>query len=212
MASQGITDLLQGSDFFEGLSEPTLNAIARLCSTQILKKDQILFTEDSPGERIYLLASGMIQLFKQSGGGTSSLIHLVHPGDLFAEVVLFERETYPVTAIAAQKCSVVAIPRSGFLDLLDEKGAREEFLRLLMKKLRLLTRHIRRLTGDSLEARFFGFLEDHFGSQRVIRPQMTKKDMAAAMGITPEAFSRFLTKMKKTGRVNWEKDVIKLGK
>ena len=138
------------------------------------------------------------------------MIHLVHPGDLFAEVVLFEQETYPVTAIASEKSRVIAIPKRKFLSILDDPKARDEFLKLLMGKLRFLTRHIRRLTSSDLEDRFFGFLEDHFGNQNCIEPKVSKKDMAAAMGVTPEAFSRFLARMKTSGRLKWEKGIIRI--
>ena len=209
MAGHEIMKLLRESELFGGVSEFTLKALAALCSTHVLKKDQILFLEGRQGEKVYLLSAGMIQLFKGTEHGKRSLIHLVHPGDLFAEVVLFERETYPVTAIAAQKSQIIAIPKKGFLNLLEDRKVREDFLKHLMYKLRLLTRQIRRLTSDDLEGRFFGFLEDYFGSSQVIEPKMTKKDMAAALGVTPEAFSRFLARLKKQGRLQWEHGKIR---
>lgn len=203
-------ELIRKADFFKGLSEPTLVAIAAICAAKSLRKDSILFHEGELGQYVYFLDSGLLQLFKTSEKGQQTLIHLVHPGDLFAEVVLFEQETYPVTAVASKSSVVVAIPRNKFLGLMDEKKPREEFLKILMSKLRLLTAHIRRLSSDDLQTRFLGFLNDQFPAQREFDPGMSKKDMAAAMGVTPEAFSRLLNRMKKESILTWDRNIIRL--
>ena len=74
---------------------------------------------------------------------------------------------------------------------------------MLMRKLRLLTARIRYLSSHDAEERLSLFLEDQFGRKAELTPQMSKKDMAAAIGITPEAFSRLLLRLRKSGKLEW---------
>jgi CRP/FNR family transcriptional regulator len=136
------------------------------------------------------------------------IIRIVKPGEIFAEVILFERDTYPVTARALKDSIVYALPKQKFHEMLEGKDFRTNFIRLLMEKHRYLTERILSLNADDVETRFFKFLRHQFGPLDEIQPGMSKKEMAHAIGATPETFSRLLLKLRRKRLLYWQKKEI----
>jgi CRP/FNR family transcriptional regulator len=196
--------LLQKASCFGGLSRERCRELAAVCRRRELGKGDYLFLEGERGNSFFLLASGGIQLSKASEAGQEVVIKTVEPGEVFAEVVLFEQDRYPVSALALGASVVWAIPREGFLHLLDQNSFREEFIGGLMARMRYLADRILSLTVYDVEARFFRFLEEQYGRRESYRLAMSKKALAAAIGTTPETLSRLAQRLKREGRIRWE--------
>jgi len=196
-------ELIRNAKFFAGLSEAACHRLAALSRRRTVPKRDLLFMEGAEGKAIYLLTSGSIQLVKTNLDGKETVINTVKQGELFAEVILFEKNRYPVTAIACTDAEVIELPRAGFLKLLDEPEFRNDFMAMLMHKQRYLAERIQQLTSMDVEARFVEFLREHYGEREQITPNLPKKDIASAIGATPETFSRLLQKLEKRGGFNW---------
>ncbi|HKL22657.1 MAG TPA: Crp/Fnr family transcriptional regulator, partial [Tichowtungia sp.] len=189
--------------FFSELSEGACEKLAKLSHRKTVKKRDILFMESAKGDAVYLLVSGSIQLIKTNLDGKETVIKTVKQGELFAEVILFEKPRYPVTAIARTEAEVIELPRTGFLNLLNEEEFRNDFMAMLMAKQRYLAERIQQLTSMDVEERFTEFLREQYGEQARITPDLSKKDIASALGATPETFSRLLQKLEKRGGFKW---------
>lgn len=194
---------IQNARFFQGLCADTCAALADVCSSRELPKKSILFMEDSKGSSIFLLAEGKIQLHKATPDGNEVVIRTIGPGEVFAEVVLFEQDRYPVTATAMVKSVVFAFGKSDILRLLDRPEFRNDFIASLMSKQRYLAERVRYLTSYDVEQRFFVFIEEHYGGESVIDVDMSKRDLAAAIGTTPETLSRLTSRLQDEGKITW---------
>lgn len=201
-------DLIRNARFFSGLSEAACKRLAGLSRRRTVAKRDLLFMEDSEGKAVYLLTSGSIQLVKTSMDGRETVIKTVKEGELFAEVILFEKSRYPVTAVAVTAAEVIELPRAGFLKLLNEEEFRNDFMAMLMHKQRYLAERIQQLTSMDVEARFIEFLREHYGEKERITPDLSKKDIASAIGATPETFSRLLQKLEKRDGFTWKGKTI----
>lgn len=204
--------LLDQVDFFKGVSAENKKALAAICQPQRLKKREMLFLEGDRGSAIYLLAEGNVQLFKTTAEGKEVVIKLVQPGELFAEVVLFEKESYPVSAIAIEKSLVYLIAKRAFNQLLARESFRNDFIGMLMRKQRYLVSQIVNLSSADVEERFFHFLAQQYGKKEQYRVTFSKKDLAAAIGTNPETLSRLLFRLKEEGTAVWEGDKLTLRK
>jgi len=202
--------LIRNAKFFSGLSEAACKRLAELSRRRAVAKRDLLFMEGAEGKAVYLLTSGSIQLVKTNPDGRETVIKTVKEGELFAEVILFEKSNYPVTATACTDAEVIELPRAGFLKLLDAPDFRNEFMAMLMHKQRYLAERIQQLTSMDAEARFVEFLRDHYGEKTEITPDLSKKDLASAIGATPETFSRLLQKLEKRGGFSWEGKTIRM--
>jgi len=204
------TQLIRDAKFFSDLSETACKRLVEMSRRRTIEKRELLFMEGTEGKAVYLLTAGSIQLVKTNLDGKETVIKTVKEGELFAEVILFEKPRYPVTAIARTDVEVIELPRAGFLNLLDERGFRNDFMAMLMAKQRYLAERIQQLTAMDVEARFVEFLREHYGEANTITPDLSKKDIASAIGATPETFSRLLQKLEKRDGFSWKTKSIQL--
>ena len=192
------------SPFFKGLSEENRSELAAIGNLREVKKRDYLFHEGEKGGSMFLLAGGNIQLHKNTEDGREVVIRMIKPGDVFAEVVLFEKERYPVSARAVTNADVLVFPREGIHRLLAEEGFRNDFIAMLMAKQRYLAERIQELTTKDVEHRFFTFLRSQYGEQDVIKTPLSKKDIAAAIGTTPESLSRLIQRLHEDKTIDWQ--------
>ena len=141
--------------------------------------------EGDTGHAMYLMAQGAVQLFKTSPDGKEVVIKLVRPGEIFGEVVLFEKDVFPVSACALTPAQVFLLPKKQFHLLLDDEEFRREFIGMLLSKQRFLADQIFRLSALDVEQRFFHFLSDQFGEREEYLVDVTKRDVAAAIDALP---------------------------
>lgn len=200
--------ILAESTFFKDLSPESLKALAAICTCRELKKRDVLFREGQPGTAIYLLRRGAVQLHKVTPAGSEVVIKIVRPSETFAEVVLFEQERYPVTATALAPSDLIVFPRADVLRLLDTTGFRNDFLRMLMQKQRYLAERIVQLSAHDTEERLLWFLNEQFGADKTVTLAVSKKDVAAAIGTTPETLSRLLLVLKRRKVLTWKGKTI----
>lgn len=192
------------SDFFKSLNAAHREQVAAICLDRPLKKREILFHEGDKGKAIFLCARGSIQLHKTSPDGQEVVIKVVQPGELFAEAILFERDRYPVSAVALEESLVYMLPTAQFDCLLQNLDFRRDFMANLMGKLRYLAEQVQYLTAFDAEARLLSFLKEQSGGRQTFRLNLSKKDVAAAIGATPETLSRLILRLKNEGKLVWE--------
>jgi CRP/FNR family transcriptional regulator len=203
-----IESYLREMELFDNFPPGTMKSLAAICRKKQIVKKEILFTEGDLGRAIYYCIEGHIQLYKSDEQGRETVIKVIQAGELFGEVILFERDNYPVTAKALGKSDLIVIPKSEFNHLLDDISFRNQFIGVLIKKQRYLVDKIRSLTAIDIEERIYHFLKDQFGDKYEVKPHLSKKDAAAAIGTVPETLSRVLLRLKAEGKLIWDFDRI----
>jgi CRP/FNR family cyclic AMP-dependent transcriptional regulator len=208
-----ILALLTNTDLFGQFSDKSKELIAAIADAREYEKNHVLFMEGEKGEALYLLATGMVQLSKSNvDGDRSVVVKSVKQGELFAEVILFEQDRYPVTGIAIKNSLCVVIPKKKFMTLLNNALFRDEFIRLLLRKQRYLTERLRTLVTMEADNKLFYYLRQHYGPKERIVPGISKKNLAAAINATPETLSRILLKLGKKGVLVWKGNEIVMQK
>lgn len=192
-----IEALLAGSRYFAGLSPEGRAALARACVEQRIERGETLFLEGQSGDAMFLLAGGRLQLLKSAASGQDVVVKTVEPGEVFGEVVLFERSDYPVSAVACEAGVLYRLPKHELLELLEGRAFRNDFIAALMKRMRYLADRILYLTAYDVEERFFRFLREQYGQRERYVLTLNRKSIAAAIGTTPESLSRLLARLKK---------------
>ena len=205
-----IQGVLEQSDFFRSLPAAQRRAVGAICIPKTMRRREMLFLEGETGHSMFLMAQGVVQLFKTSPDGKEVVIKLVRPGEIFGEVVLFQRDHYPVSACALTAAQVFLLPKRQFDLLLDEGEFRREFIGMLLEKQRFLAEQIFRLSALDVEQRFFHFLREQYGEREEYAVDVTKRELAAAIDALPETLSRLLLKLKEEGAVQWEGDNLRL--
>jgi CRP/FNR family transcriptional regulator len=199
-----IESYLRETELFADFPSKTIQPLAAICRIKRINKKEVLFTEGDLGSAVYYCIDGHIQLYKSDDEGRQTVIKVIQSGELFGEVILFERDNYPVTARALGQSDLLVIPKSGFYSLLDDIQFRNQFIGVLIKKQRYLVEKIRSLTAIDIEERIYYFFKEQFGEKLDFKPQLSKKDVAAAIGTVPETLSRILLRLKSEGKLIWD--------
>ena len=84
------------------------------------KPSENIFTEGEPGDKAYIVESGMVEITKDSGRGASLLLSTVKPGEMFGEMALIDASPRMATANAIGKTRLVVIPKAAFGKLLGK--------------------------------------------------------------------------------------------
>jgi len=199
-----ILHAIQKNDYFKNLNSGNRILLAEICIPRKINKKEPIFLEGEKGHALFLCAMGTVQLHKTSASGQEVVLKVMGPGELFGEVILFEKDCYPASAVALEETLIYLIPKVQFHCLLERSEFRNEFISILMQKMRYLAEQIRYLTVHDVEERFWKFLSEHASGRRQVPINVSKKDVAAAIGTTPETLSRLILRLKKEKKLIWE--------
>lgn len=107
-------------------------------------RSQAIFKENDPGNEMYIIYSGRVDLFKEVGA-ENLLLATLGPGDFFGEMAIVDGSPRSATAIAADdNTRVVALDEAKFLYLLRHQP---EFALVVMQQ---LCQRLRQTTRDEM--------------------------------------------------------------
>ena len=133
------------------------------------------------------------------------LLHLVGPGQSFAEAALFGKATYPASAVAVENSRVWALPRRRLMELIrsdPELGL--AMLASVSVWTRSLANNLELLTQRRVEERLAVYLlgrsaTTDLADGDVIALAEPKNLIAAQCGTAPEVLSRTLRRLEADG-------------
>jgi len=121
--------LLADVELFEHVSEEDRASLADFIDLQQLPAGETLFRTGEPGESLYIVRSGEIELFIRDTVGQKILLAIANPGEVFGELALLDRGPRTATALALTDCELLELDRDDLL-LLFQKSPKAA-LRLL---------------------------------------------------------------------------------
>jgi CRP-like cAMP-binding protein len=107
------------------LGRDALRILAIGAESRYLHDGDVLFTQSEPADAGYVVQEGLLSLDPVPGRAEPIA---VGPGTLLGELAMLTETTRPVTAIALEPSTVIRIPRTLFLKMLE--GYPEAALRL----------------------------------------------------------------------------------
>ncbi len=199
--------VLRDIPFFQSLAEDDLCTLASLLQVESFPRGTILFMEGEPGKALYLLIQGLVKLSTLNEEGKEQILHYVHPGSIFAEVVLFDSGPYPATAEAAEDSRVGLLHNRDMEALiLSRNELALDMLKIMSRRLRAAQLTIRDLAlhdADRRLARLLLKLADRHGRQTArglkLDTWITRQEMASIIGTTRETVARILSRYQKEG-------------
>jgi CRP/FNR family transcriptional regulator, cyclic AMP receptor protein len=113
-----VVELLAGVPLFWALDERVLRELAARLPQRVVAKGAAIFVQEEPGDRMFVLAEGMVKLVVRSSRG--DVIELVRhrPPAVFGEVAVLDGGPRSATAEAVQRSRLIVIARDEFLRLL----------------------------------------------------------------------------------------------
>jgi rhodanese-related sulfurtransferase len=85
-------EFLARSQVFKGLPRDALEAIAGVVQHLTVPAKTVIFREGDPGDRLYIVRSGSVRIFRKNPAGIELDISIKGPGDTFGEMALLTGE------------------------------------------------------------------------------------------------------------------------
>lgn len=113
--------LLRDFPLFENLDDEHLDEISNLCSKRIYIKGESIFHEGEEGDALYLVISGVIQIY-QDNNSRDVILSIFREGDFFGEMALLQNERVrSASARTIEKSTLCILKKRDFIPLLKSK-------------------------------------------------------------------------------------------
>ncbi|WP_353673989.1 Crp/Fnr family transcriptional regulator [Synechocystis sp. LKSZ1] len=196
---------------FRELSSSQLSHLLQIAQFQTWQKNELIFKQETPATGFFVVKTGRVKLFKVSPTGKEQILNIFEAGDNFAEVAALDGQPFPASASALDWTELLFFPRPAFLALLQaEPSITIHMLISLSKHLRHLVGVIENLSFKDVPQRLAEYLLQlsHPNSGRTSDPvpltntitlDLTKTQLAAALGTVPATLSRAFYRLSNEG-------------
>lgn len=193
--------LLMANSFFAGLGREAVEAIASLCGTRSLGKDEVLFLKGDEGGALYALRRGQVRIGTGTEEGRQVTLNLLGPGDVFGEIALLDGRSRTADAVALEPSELFVVQRRDFLRLLERDPALAvRLIEFLCERLRWVSERMEEATLLPLDARLarrLVMLAEDYGAEIAV----TQQELASFVGAARESVNRQLQDWQQAGLV-----------
>ena len=113
--------LFKGIEMFELLHEDDRQAVADVIDLATLEAGQTLFQAGEPGDSLFVVRSGSIELYIKDTAGQRIVLTVVEEGGLFGELSLLDSGPRTATALALTDCELLVLDRDDLLLLFQKR-------------------------------------------------------------------------------------------
>jgi len=114
-------ELLAGIEFFALLKDEDRQALADVVDSISLKTGETLFHAGDPGESLFIVRSGSVELFIKDTVGQKIVLTISETGDLFGELSLLDSGPRTATAVALSDTELLMLDRDDLLLLFQRR-------------------------------------------------------------------------------------------
>lgn len=181
--------------------------------TRQLAADEQLFRQGDKAKAIFEIERGRLRMVRHTIDSRRVVLHTARPGELFAEAALFS-PAYHCDAVAATASSVRIYPKRELLALFrSDPQTAERFMAILAGQVMALRARLEVRNIRSARERLIHHVALHAGTHgRTMPLEGTLMDLAAEIGLTPEALYRTLAELERDGVVHRSRSGIALAK
>lgn len=109
--------------FFKDLSDDEVSGIEALCKEDRFERGAVIFRENAPAERFFIVLDGMVEVWKDYASPTPDLLAVHGQGHLFGEMALIDDLPRSATVVAKTDTTVLYLYRHEFDRMLRENTA-----------------------------------------------------------------------------------------
>lgn len=199
---------------FSGVPETLVREMLMPAMVREFPANTMMFLHGDPADSFFVVFDGWVKLFRETEDGHESVIHVIAPGESFAEAAIFDKSTFPVSAVTVGPTRLLLVPAGPFVKSIQEDPDLSlNMLASMARRNRQLVQKLEHLTVKSSAERVALFLVELCqapdGTCRVNLPH-DKSLVAARLGMQPETLSRSLAKLRAIG-VSTNSETVNIG-
>ena len=133
---------------FNDLDKNELEIVQKHVFEKSVKKDSVLFVEGMPGELLYIIISGCVEIIKETKDYGKIVLATIGANDIVGEMSLIDSEPRSATGITSEDSVLLVIKKQSFNEILqsDPRVA----AKVLMGLLKVISRRLR-MTDKKIE-------------------------------------------------------------
>lgn len=193
--------------YFSFLGQKDLDRLKDISFKKHYKKDEIIFYKGDESKYLHFLIRGITKLYTHDFKDNEVVIHNLLSPSFIAEIVNYEEMNFIANCSCETDCEVLLIDYQKFKnEFLLKPEISMLFIKSLTKKIKALQSFIDykvSLNSSSKIARFLFENDELLSSLKQVK-------IAQILNITPETFSRQLSKLKKEKIIENSKGFIKI--
>ncbi len=192
--------LIKALDLFADLDEHDLQLLVDASHNRTLSRGDVLFSEGDVANCLYVVDRGRIAISNKSVDGRESVFALMHHGDLFGEMSLFDNLGRSAQARALELSVVVEVSYTALQQLWTDRPE------LLWRVIEMLTRRLRSMDealADSffldVTARTAKQLLEIAGERDEFELPITQEELAGIVGASRERVNKAIASFVRLG-------------
>lgn len=204
--------------YFSNIDDHELQAIADIMIERSYDKGRVLFMEGEFGEAVHFVIEGRVKIYKTSENGKEHILYIAGPGDIFAEVILFNEVNYPATAEVIEKSRIGKIRNEDLEQVLKAHPSMAvAIIKVLNKRLIDAQQRVKSLALDNTHGRTARMLmklamEHGVKTEKGVELELSisRQELANMVGTTRETVTRVLMAFKKYNLIEIERNTIRI--
>jgi CRP/FNR family transcriptional regulator len=195
---------------FASLDDAQLDRLASHAEVLRIPRKSLFFSEDNSAQGLHVLLSGQVKLFRLAEDGKEQTIFVFGPGEPFCLCSTFSDGRLPANLGALEDSRILFIRPAEY-----ERMVREDpsilltMMRVMSRRLKDAMDMIDSLSLKQVPSRLMAYFESRERDGRVTL-DLSQRELAKIIGITPEALSRTLRKMAENGDIRMDGNDIEL--
>lgn len=188
-------------------------AIRQRSRVRELAADELLFRQGDRALAIFEIDGGRLRLIRHTADSRAVVLHTARMGELFAEAALFS-SAYQCDAVASVRSRVRVYSKRDLLAAFRaDPVLGERFMAVLARQIHTLRARLEERNIRSARERLLHHLALAAGRDgRTMPLEGTLMDLAAEIGLTPEALYRTLAELERDGAIHRTRSAIALKK
>lgn len=144
-AGARLCEILKNVPIFADLNNRELSSVVRILHEREYKPEEIIFREDEPGMGMYIIESGKVSIYVESG---QMQLSVLGDGDFFGEVALLDDAPRSATAIAKTDCKVFGFFQPDLFGLMERDS--KLGVKIVLQVARLIGERLRKANKQLL--------------------------------------------------------------
>lgn len=179
---------------FSSLDPEEMSRVAAIISDREYAKGETIYLSGEAREQLYVINHGKAKVYKVSEAGKEQIIRILYPGDFMGELSLFVDAPLDSNAEALEPTDVCVVDGRKLKGIIQEVPAIAlKIIEELSQRLKNAENMIESLGLHDVEQRVADILLNMAGDSDEIKLSISKRDLAAHMGMSQETLSRKLS-------------------
>ena len=193
-----------------GLDESEIDKISAGVSSRTFKKGEVVFSQGEKANKLYIVCTGKIKIFKNLMEGKEQILYILSGGDFIGAFNLLKEDQFDFSAVALETTEISMLEKSAFDKVMISNP--EITLKIFEKAYERIIKAeslVERLSSSNPDAKVIGLLLDlasDFGTPTgdggmMLELTISREELGSYAGIARETMSRKLQMFDEIGLI-----------